>query len=188
MQDAEIILTKNRVLQAVKDAMEALGADQQAFIRHAGMGNGIFSIAPKVSRGENYKGLPWLVLDYPRVSGADGLYFIRSFFWWGRFFSSTLHLSGSYARAAVPALSAAWSELSDVVTGVGDDSWVHDLNGEDYRPVHNWKAEEFAVFLERRETIKLARKCALVNWEKADEFWMENWQFWLEISDQLPRR
>ncbi len=188
MQDAEIILTKNRVLQGVKGAMEGLGEAQQALVRKAGSGNPIFGVPPKVSRGENYLGLPWLVLDFPRVSGPDGIFFVRSFFWWGRFFSSTLHLSGRYAALCAPALSAAWPEMDEVLVGVGENAWVHDLGPGAYRPAREWNEESFARYLEGRETIKLARQWPVRSWQEADAFWMENWKFWLMISDQLPRR
>ena len=52
--------------------------------------------SPKISKGENYKGLPWLVLDYPRYFNKEDIFAIRTLFWWGNFFSITLHISGKY--------------------------------------------------------------------------------------------
>ncbi len=34
------------------------------------------------------------MLDYPRAFGRDSIFACRTFFWWGRFFSLTLHLAG----------------------------------------------------------------------------------------------
>ena len=68
---------------------------------------------PKISKGENYKGLPWVVLDYPRLFGREDVFAIRTLFWWGNYFSVTLHLKGIYKemfltviRENIPALAA----------------------------------------------------------------------------------
>ena len=48
----------------------------------------------KIFRGENYNGLPYLVLDYPKHFSKDSVFAFRALFWWGNFFSFTLHLQG----------------------------------------------------------------------------------------------
>jgi hypothetical protein len=50
----------------------------------------------KISRGENYLGYPYLVLDYPRNFAKENIFAFRSMFWWGNHFSYTLHVGGKY--------------------------------------------------------------------------------------------
>jgi len=50
----------------------------------------------KISKGENYQLLPYVILDYPAFFWKDRIFAIRTMFWWGNFFSVTLHLSGVY--------------------------------------------------------------------------------------------
>jgi len=69
-------------------------------------------VSPKISRGENYLGLPYLVLDYPRLFRPDAVLAIRTFFWWGHFFSSTLQLSGGYKTEFLSRLQAAQETFS----------------------------------------------------------------------------
>jgi hypothetical protein len=45
----------------------------------------LISIPPKISKGENYNGLPYVMLDYPRNFKKEKVFAIRSFFWWGTF-------------------------------------------------------------------------------------------------------
>ena len=96
MNNAEIILTKNRVLQKIKSLLEEVQEKQQQYVENNknSFKEELFSIPPKISKGENYLGLPFLILDYPRVSTNEDFFFIRSMFWWGNFFSSTLQLGG----------------------------------------------------------------------------------------------
>src|SRR5438270_12291819 len=106
--NAEILLTKNRVLEKMWLLLEGV---QNAMQRRASTFSNphIFQTPPKVSRGENYLGLPYLVLDYPRIFQQSDVFAIRSFFWWGNFFSSTLQLSGHFKTLALPKLEAAYS-------------------------------------------------------------------------------
>jgi len=38
------------------------------------------AIAPKISKGENYEGLPWVILDFPRYFDKENVFAIRCFF------------------------------------------------------------------------------------------------------------
>ena len=75
---------------------------------YAGVGAGpaADSLEPasaKISKGENM-GLPWVMLDYPRLFGQEDVLAIRTMFWWGHCFSVTLHLKGRYYGAYLPLL------------------------------------------------------------------------------------
>jgi len=57
-------------------------------------GKNVFS--GKISRGENYRGLPYMILDFPAYFSQQDIFAFRTMFWWGHFFSVTLHLQGKY--------------------------------------------------------------------------------------------
>ena len=50
----------------------------------------------KISKGNNFKGLPFVVLDYPASFEKKNIFGVRCFFWWGNYFIISLHLSGRY--------------------------------------------------------------------------------------------
>jgi len=93
----DIILTKNAILQKIKSFLEELQLKQHDVLQEYSsyLPEEPLKISPKISRGENYKGLPWLVLDNPRYFQHNNIFAIRTMFWWGNFFSITLHLSGN---------------------------------------------------------------------------------------------
>ena len=64
----DIILTKNKVLGKIKRMFETLQEQCQTYIlkQPALAQHEAFSFHPKISKGENYLGLPYLILDYPR--------------------------------------------------------------------------------------------------------------------------
>jgi len=94
VSEAGFILTKNRIINKVDDLFRQLSEDFQQRSKH--LPESIISIPPKISKGENYNGLPWVMLDYPRAFSNSDVFAIRCFFWWGNFFSITLQLQGSY--------------------------------------------------------------------------------------------
>ena len=92
------ILTKRKIIEDVNiffanfadDMKDAVMAEKE-WLPHA-----VISSTPKIAKGENYLQLPYLILDYPRCFDKENVFAIRTMFWWGNFFSCTLHLSGSY--------------------------------------------------------------------------------------------
>lgn len=87
--------------------------------------------SPKISRGENYKGFPWLVLDYPRVFSNEEVFAFRTLFWWSHSWVLTFQLSGSFFKQFYSSIRANLNSFMDVSCkiGIGKDPWIH--NPED---------------------------------------------------------
>ena len=83
---------------------------------------------PKLTRGENYEGLPYMILDYPAVWEQQHAFAIRTFFWWGHYFALFLHLKGRYRDLYAPRVLSSLS--SDWKLAVSDDEWIHALHGD----------------------------------------------------------
>jgi len=127
---------------------------------------------PKISKGENYKGLPYMVLDYPRAFGREDVLAIRTFFWWGHYFSVTLHLKGRYKTLFLPViqerialLAAAGFHIS-----VSEDEWRHELDADHYMPL---QGNTGTVIREECKILKLSAKCGLERWDDADSVLLE---------------
>ena len=186
MCNASVILTKNEVLRKVKEMLEDLAAAMtlQEEARYGSRMPDVLLTPPKVSRGENYRGLPYLVLDYPRVFRGGDIFAIRTFFWWGHFFSSTLHLAGSYKREAEPLLMKALSGLADegYYISCSDDPWQHHFEAGNYRELAGLSQEERLELLRQRDYIKIAAKWPLEGGlSAANDLW-NSWKRLLEAG------
>jgi hypothetical protein len=171
--NAEVILTKNRIIEKVLLLLGQLGNR----VAEVPLSHPFSTVAPKVSRGENYGGLPYAVLDYPRLSGAKGVCFIRSFFWWGQLFSSTLQVSGSYRAAVAARAEERFGELAeDYSIGVSADPWEHHFGPGNYRLLKGMEKAEFSRLVVAGEHLKLARSWPLARWEEAPELLEESWK------------
>ncbi|HJW17516.1 MAG TPA: hypothetical protein VJ499_10370 [Flavisolibacter sp.] len=171
--NAGIILTKNSI---IRKTIALLGSIEEAIVQQSDRGK-LFSISPKISRGEYYEGLPYVVLDYPRYSRSPDLCFIRTMFWWGHFFSSTLQVSGDIKTRYIPAIEAAYELLAekDYYIGVNTDPWQHHFEENNYIPVQRLSAGAFQAILEEQEHIKIAAKLPLAQWQHAASFMNNSW-------------
>src|SRR5215470_1613424 len=113
LKNSEWILTKNLI---IKKAQHLLGDVQENNLRHVkdsslNLPKEVIAVSPKISKGENYNGLPWLMLDYPRYFEKEKVFAIRTMFWWGHFFSTTLHLSGQYKERYADRIAVSYEAL-----------------------------------------------------------------------------
>ena len=122
--------------------------------------------SPKISKGENYKGLPWVILDYPRFFGREDIFAIRTMFWWGHAFSLTLHLKGKYKEFFLPDIERFSLELdmADFMVSVSDDEWRHEHVPENYQSLLG-----DADLTAERKFIKLSAAFSLDDWDNAPD-------------------
>jgi hypothetical protein len=174
--DARVILTKNSIIQKTAALLSEIQEDLQhhgnSFIRSN-------SPSPKISKGENYLGLPYVILDYPRISKSEDLYFVRSMFWWGNFFSSTLQISGEYKSRFLKGLHNSYPLFieKDYFIGINSDPWVHHFGEDNYKPIRLLSKEAFATVLEESTHIKIAAFWPLKEWDSAANNLSESWKF-----------
>ena len=173
------ILTKNHI---IKKAQELFGAVQENISDYTKTNAKIFpaeviTISPKISKGENYLGLPWLMLDYPRYFDKENIFAIRTMFWWGNFFSTTLHLSGKYKELHSKNLINNFEELkkNEFYICVNEDQWQHHMEDENYKSVKEFSEKDFEKLIGKGSFIKLTKKLSLSHWDNAiqilsDEF------------------
>lgn len=97
-----------------------------------------FNLPPtrgKISKGENYLGYPWQILDYPRVFQKENVFAFRTLCWWGNFYSCTLHIGGSYYKNCYVAINRNLLLLKNqqVYICINDKQWDHHHEENNYR-------------------------------------------------------
>ncbi|HSU29064.1 MAG TPA: hypothetical protein VLJ68_11825 [Chitinophagaceae bacterium] len=193
VNNRDIILTKNVIL--VK-AMELLGSLQVKINDYLAADASSFpaevsAIPPKISKGENYLGLPYRILDHPRYFMKDDVMAVRTLFWWGNFFSMTLHLSGKYKKSYAPAIEknyTHWKKQGFFIC-VNEDPWEHHFEKDNYVQVSQLDKLEFEKKVSHSPFLKLAVSLPIDKWNEAPESLYNQFKQLMEgIRDQLPRR
>jgi hypothetical protein len=133
--DEQFILTKNNIINKV---YLLFGMLSDIFLQQTKTDKNFFpeevlKATPKIYKGENYKGLPYVMLDYPRYFVKDDAFSIRCFFWWGNFFSITLHVAGKYAKDFTATVFQKLSqENNSWHVCINEDQWEHHFNNDNY--------------------------------------------------------
>lgn len=183
--DKDFLLTKRNIMQKVTDFFSRLSmVYQHKFIQ---LGLAEEPGAPKISKGENYKGLPYVMLDFPRIFRRNEIFAIRTFFWWGNFFSITLHVSGSfkakYFNEIVHYFTA--RNCEGWYINVTNDEWEHEVDSNYYEIIN-------ADLLDRsRELtfVKIVKKIPLPEWDNGTEIFISEFEFLLNaLQNQAPIR
>lgn len=140
IEDTHFLLEKAKILSHLTDELHTLGKALKANGLLYNLPTGTLDLPPKVSKGENYKGLPYLVLDYPRAFGKTDMLAFRVLFWWGHFVSASLYLSGTYLAHYKRKIADATTDGSLLIS-TNTSPWVHDL-AEGHVSLTSFSAEE----------------------------------------------
>lgn len=170
LQDTDFLLTKATVLEKIT---ELLGHTREELKRCVDNSNFSFPdgtglLDGKISRGENYKNLPYMVLDYPTLFSKNSIFAYRTMFWWGNFFSATLHLEGialdDYRNSIILNLDDILNK--DVFIGVGNTPWQYHYEEDNYVLLNQAHGD----FISGGKFLKLSKKIELKKWNDVSEF------------------
>ncbi|MGZ5262580.1 MAG: hypothetical protein ACXWCF_02200 [Kaistella sp.] len=182
MKNADVILTKNTVLKKIRIMLEQVQQMQMEFIiEHELSITDPFLISPKISKGENYEGLPYIILDFPRMTLNHHFFLARTMFWWGHHFSSTLHLSGNYKTQYKEKIKISYSQLSEFFICINTDQWQHHFKESNYIRIDTLSEKQFAEHCNAFEHLKIAFKCSLDNWNEDPVGLFTNWKLLIQL-------
>jgi len=120
----------------------------------------------KISKGEQYRQLPYLVLDFPRKFTQDDIFTFRTMVWWGHECSCTLHLQGHSAEKYRKTLARALpksAQRKGLWVGVGETPWEYHFGETNYRPAEEFPQQSLAEHLLQHPFIKLSKQLSLTH-------------------------
>ncbi len=137
----------------------------------------IFTHSPKISKGENYKLLPYVMLDYPRCFSKGDVAAIRIFFWWGNFVSINLQLGGRHKLHAVSKLVRNFGSLQQngYAVCVNDNPWEHHFDTTNFVQLDAIDKNQFEELLAMKPFVKIAKKIPLMQWQEVPGFIVESY-------------
>jgi len=159
------ILTKRIIIDKVNVLFGALAASMQQMIlaEQKAFPPAVVLSTPKIAKGENYRQLPYVLLDYPRCFEKENVFAVRTMFWWGNFFSCTLHLSGEYKLQFKQALLNNITALkkNDLYICINKNEWEHHFEAGNYIALSELSTQEINTIINQQQFIKLAAKFSL---------------------------
>jgi hypothetical protein len=184
IENKEWILTKASVIEKVFQLFGGMHDIFRVMVeeKQYSLITGIFQKKEaKISKGENYLGLPYVIMDYPAFFSKESTVAIRTFFWWGNFFSISLHLSGKIFQIK-DNFSGCYPYLKEhsFFICINDMEWQHDFGPSNYMEASKINEADLDQIL-KKNFFKIAKKIDLDKWEDAPEFLERNFSEILEF-------
>jgi hypothetical protein len=107
-------------------------------------------------------------------------------FWWGKFFSCTLHLSGSSKAKFKVGIQNSYYRLQPYYISISEHQWAHHLEEPDYRKIGSMDKLQFDECCDNFNHTKIASSHSLTEWEKAPIELFENWNLYLSLCGLIP--
>jgi hypothetical protein len=174
--NGSIILTKNKIIERVCQMFGGLLANYQSKFGEKNLPKELIQISAKIAKGENYEGLPWVMLDYPRYFTKHDVFAIRTFFWWGNFCSITLQLKGNPRDFFN--CNNFMKNNNEWFICCNEDEWQHHFKEDNFLPAKKFTKEQ----IEHLPFLKLAKKIPLHEWDNIENFMQTSYT---EILDFL---
>jgi hypothetical protein len=174
MEDTGFLISKRLITEKVYDLFHALKKEITAspvFLDHPFPAE-VDILTGKISRGENYKGLPYIIMDFPVYFSQTDIFSFRAMFWWGHEFSFTLHLAGKFMDMYK---DKSFHNLfrKGVYQCVNPRPWEYHFDEDNYLPVERFIGYPEAAFM------KLSRKLPLADWASVPGYGRESMEIYL---------
>lgn len=169
IQNADFFLTKRTITEKVYQLFASLQQNLEENLSKKCVFGGLPVKSAKIFKGENYLGLPWIMLDYPREFGKNDVFAIRTMFWWGKYFSVTLHLKGIYKEQLLSKNKFNLGKFSEdkFYIATGAEEFRHEVQSPNYLPASSLSQQDFNNTISTKSYFKIARMIPLTEWDNA---------------------
>jgi hypothetical protein len=182
VNNTDWIFTKQLIIKKVylllgqlhKEYKKKIGKEKHLLPAHLSIPGG------KISKGENYKGLPYVILDYPASFSKEKIVAVRTLFWWGNFFSIALHISGeSFKENILSDEAIEFLKERKFSICINENQWEHDFHPSNFVSINEMNDTRVNK-LGEKNFLKIAKKTELTEWNSAGKFLEETFE---EIID-----
>ena len=144
---------------------------------------GTFLRSGKISKGENYRLLPYFLLDYPRMFSREDAFAFRTMLWWGNEFSCTLHLAGKPLQSVHKLLSSQLIKEKDLYFCINDNPWEYHFEESNYQQLDKLSLNDIKNHIEMYGFVKISDKISLDKWDKFGDFSLITLKRFIKLLD-----
>lgn len=176
--NSHFLLVKAEAVAKIWAELDALTDGYLSTINQNNIDLGEINRPAKISKGENYLGLPYLVLDYPAAFEKEDILAFRTMFWWGNLFSVTLHLQGIYKDKFQQSVlqNIYQSDKKGLYICHAETPWHYHFENDNYIPAEDLTQAEISNLLTQKNFIKLSYKLPLSNHHNLAAFMGQHFQ------------
>jgi hypothetical protein len=132
----------------------------------------------KITRGENYQLMPYMVLDYPQIKDKAFTLVMRTMFWWGHFISCQLIVQTAQLNIEATANNLAGKRKTRLWTA--SNLWDHDCKSDAFTKLKYLSAAEIQSFLEHQTHLKLVSTHSIDCFNTFENIALKQYEQWME--------
>lgn len=137
INDSEFLKTKLAVFSKFSSLFENVREKQKEVVSNSDylFQPNIDVLNGKIFRGENYKSLPYLVLDHPKLYSKSDTFSFRTIFLWGNYFTSSIHIEGHSLNSFRSIIMNNITSLLDneIYICINKTPWEYYFENDNYR-------------------------------------------------------
>ena len=160
--DKKYPLLKKNAIDKIQHHLHGIGEELSLNIL---ITNLLHSNSYKISKGENYMHLPYLVLDLPKIEGNNFPILCRTMFWWGKYFSLNVLIRKDAYDMATFEKKLRNNNPPGIYILLNDKLWQQDLDSNDYKKITDW-SEKINI---KGAYLKLSIKHSIADMETLSE-------------------
>jgi len=187
LHDREFLKTKAQVTAKILELLRQVEKELHTLIQASPFQfpQGTLDQSGKISRGEKYRGLPYLVLDYPRKFQTQSTFAYRTIFLWGDSFSNTLHLAGEDLDSCRASLKTKIENLrgQDFFVCNNKSQWEHHFGPDNYVRLDDLEKKDCQDLIDHQPFVKFARKLELSRWKDLCSYSTKTFKLVLECME-----
>lgn len=142
VQTTEYPLLKLAAMEKIKNMLQLTANElllNSAFNRYIGQKQ------VKISAGENYLNLPYLVADVPKLTSATPHLHIRMLFWWGNYFAFQFFIDAK--QLTTNRLLANIAKAQGVYVLLNDNIWHNNINDDCWKLTSDLADNDYALLM-----------------------------------------
>jgi hypothetical protein len=180
LQNTDFLLTKSQITQKLTAALGQVQGNLKKFIldNHLILPQTLDYQVGKISKGEKYRDLPYLVLDFPKLFKPKQIWAFRTMVWWGNFASCTLHLQGEIWQNYQAHFSQNCQILhhQGVYLGINAEPWEYHFEKDNYIMWDDLNDFERLEIIKNHPFLKISRQLPIAQIADLEAFSLSSFQ------------
>ncbi|MFN0274532.1 MAG: hypothetical protein ACKVPJ_02205 [Chitinophagales bacterium] len=135
----------------------------------------------KISKGENYKGSPYVMLDFPKLFSKDSIFAFRAMFWFGHGFVFSIVVAGNALKPLQKKFLKNKNGLHhhNIYFSIFNHAWQHEIHKDANILVEEISTQEMEHHINKNHFIKLSSTSLEVQKEKLKNDVLKNYELML---------
>lgn len=172
LTDTDFLLTKQEINRKATALLSETEQNLKMVVRQSNFPfpDQAFLKAGKLSRGEQYRGLPYWILDYPRKFSKEATFSFRTMVWWGHEVSCFLHLGGRDLEKFKLKVLENFQGDPDQFVAINPSPWEYHFGPDNYRKASETSPKLLESHISQHKYHKMIYKLSLDRVHDLPEF------------------